>query len=277
MAAREALGRGLAALLEGADATAESELTEVPVSHIRPNPFQPRSHFDPERLRELSDSIRQQGVIQPIVVRRNAEGYELLAGERRLRATQMAGYTTIPALVKSANDQEALEVALLENLQREDLNPVEEARAYQRLQMEFRLTQDEVAQRVGRDRSSVTNMLRLLKLPPSIQADLEAGRLSMGHARALLALESEEAQQRLRNRIVAEGLSVRETENQVRAEKRRPVAKPPKPAHFEALEATLHRRFGAEVSIKPGRRRGKIEITYRGEADLQRLMSLLNG
>ena len=277
MAAREALGRGLAALLEGADATAESELTEVPVLHIRPNPFQPRSYFDPERLRELAASIQQQGVIQPIVVRRNAEGYELLAGERRLRAAQMAGYTTIPALVKSANDQEALEVALLENLQREDLNPVEEARAYQRLQMEFRLTQDEVAQRVGRDRSSVTNMLRLLRLPPSIQADMEAGRLSMGHARALLALESEEAQQRLRNRIVAEGLSVRETENQVRAEKRRPAAKPPRPAHFEALEATLHRRFGAEVSIKPGRRRGKIEITYRGEEDLQRLLSLLNG
>ena len=180
MAAREALGRGLAALLEGADASAESELTEVPVAHIRPNPFQPRSHFDPERLRELAASIQQQGVIQPIVVRRNAEGYELLAGERRLRAAQMAGYTTIPALVKSANDQEALEVALLENLQREDLNPVEEARAYQRLQKEFDLTQDEVAQRVGRDRSSVTNMLRLLRLPPSIQADMEAGPLEHG-------------------------------------------------------------------------------------------------
>ncbi len=275
--AREALGRGLAALLEGADVTAESELTELPVLQIRPNPFQPREHFDPERLRELADSIRQQGVIQPILVRRGAEGFELLAGERRLRAAQMAGYDTIPALVKSANDQEALEVALLENLQREDLNPMEEARAYQRLQTEFQLTQDEVAQRVGRDRSSVTNMLRLLKLPLSLQTDIETGRLSMGHARALLALDSEEAQRRLRDQIVADGLSVRETENQVRAEKRRRVAKPPKPAHIEAVEEALHQRFGAQVAIKPGRKRGKIEITYQGEEDLQRLLSLLNG
>ena len=275
--AREALGRGLAALLEGADATVESELTELPVLQIRPNPFQPRQHFDPERLRELADSIRQQGVIQPILVRRGAEGYELLAGERRLRATQMAGYETIPALVKSANDQEALEVALLENLQREDLNPMEEARAYQRLQAEFQLTQDEVAQRVGRDRSSVTNMLRLLKLSPSLQADIEAGRLSMGHARALLALDSEEAQRRLRDQILADGLSVRETENQVRIEKRQRVAKPSKPTHLEAVEKALYRRFGAQVAIKPGRKRGKIEITYQGEEDLQRLLGLLNG
>jgi ParB family chromosome partitioning protein len=271
------LGRGLAALLEGADATAESELTQLPVLQIRPNPFQPRQHFDPERLGELADSIRQQGVIQPILVRRGAEGFELLAGERRLRAAQMAGYDTIPALVKSANDQEALEVALLENLQREDLNPVEEARAYQRLQAEFQLTQDEVAQRVGRDRSSVTNMLRLLKLPASLLTDIEAGRLSMGHARALLALDSEEAQRRLRDQILADGLSVRETENQVRAEKRQRVTKPSKPAHLEAVEAALHQRFGAQVAIKPGRKRGKIEITYQGEDDLQRLLSLLNG
>ncbi len=180
--AQEALGRGLAALLEGADTTAESELTELPVKQIRPNPFQPRQYFDPERLRELSDSIRQQGVIQPILVRRSTEGFELLAGERRLRAAQMAGYNTIPALVKSADDREALEVALLENLQREDLNPMEEARAYRRLQAEFELTQDDVAQRVGKDRSSVTNMLRLLKLPAALQTDIEAGRLSMGHA-----------------------------------------------------------------------------------------------
>lgn len=274
--AREALGRGLAALLEGADATAESELTELPVKQIRPNPFQPRQHFDPERLRELSDSIRQQGVIQPILVRRSAEGYELLAGERRLRATQMAGYDTIPALVKSADDREALEVALLENLQREDLNPMEEARAYRRLQAEFELTQDEVAQRVGKDRSSVTNMLRLLKLPAPLQADIESGRLSMGHARALLALDSEAAQQRLRDQILAEGLSVRETEDQVRAQKRRRVAKPPKPAHLEAIETALNQRFGARVAIKPGRKRGKIEITYQGEEDLQRLLDLLN-
>lgn len=145
-----------------------------------------------------------------------------------------------------------------------------------RLQAEFQLTQDEVAQRVGRDRLSVTNMLRLLKLPPSLQADIEAGRLSMGHTRALLALDSEEAQHRLRDQILADGLSVRETENQVRAEKRRRVARPPKPAHLEAVEQALDQRFGAQVATKPGRKRVKIEITYQGEEDLQRLLSLLN-
>ena len=274
---REALGRGLGALLEGASVTAESELNSLPVSQIRPNPYQPRQQFDLERLRELAASIQQQGVIQPIVVRRCTEGFELIAGERRLRAAQMAGYDLIPALVKNVNDQEALEVALLENLQREDLNPIEEARAYQRLQATFDLRQEQVAQRVGKDRSSVANLLRLLKLPPALQADIEAGRLSMGHARALLALETEAEQQQLRDRVLGEGLSVRETEAQVRHQKQRGAAKPAKAAHLLSIEETLHQRFDARVAIKPGRKRGKIEITYQGEEDLQRLLGLLQG
>lgn len=274
--ARDALGRGLGALLEGVNVTAEAELTTLPVAQIRPNPYQPRQHFDPERLQELADSIRQQGVIQPIVVRRDAEGFELIAGERRLRAAQMAGFEMIPALVKRADERDSLEVALLENLQREDLNPIEEARAYLRLQTTFQLRQEEVAKRVGKDRSSVSNVLRLLKLPPMLQDDIEAGRLRMGHARALLSLESEEAQKEVRNRIVAEGLSVRETEALIRAQKRRPAAaKPAKPAHLQVIEQTLHQRFGTRVAIKPGRKRGKIEISYQGEEDLQRLLSLL--
>ena len=272
---RQALGRGLGALLEGADVTAESELNTLPVAQIRPNPYQPRQHFDPERLRELADSIQQQGVVQPIVVRRCDAGFELIAGERRLRAAQMAGYDLIPALVKKASDQEALEVALLENLQREDLNPMEEARAYQRLQTTFNLRQEQVAKRVGKDRSSVANLLRLLKLPSTLQADIESGRLSMGHARALLSLETEVEQRQLRDRVLAEGLSVRETEAQVRVRKRNAAAKPDKSAHLLAMEETLHLRFGARVAIKPGRKRGKIEITYQGEEDLQRLLGLL--
>ncbi len=275
--ARDVLGRGLGALLEGTNLTAEAELTTLPVGQIRSNPYQPRQQFDPERLQELAESIRQQGVIQPIVVRRRAEGFELLAGERRLRAAQMAGFEMIPALVKRANDQEALEVALLENLQREDLNPMEEARAYQRLQTEFQLRQDEVARRVGKDRSSVSNVLRLLKLPMTLQADIEAGRLSMGHARAMLALESEAEQQQLRDQVIAEGLSVRETEAQVRTQKRQASAQPAKPAHLQEMEQALHLRFGTRVAIKPGRKRGKIEITYQGEDDLQRLLGLLRG
>jgi len=274
--AREALGRGLGALLEGVDVAGDTELINLPVAQIRPNPQQPRQHFDPERLQELAHSIRQQGVIQPIVVRRRPDGFELMAGERRLRAAQMAGFERIPALVKKATDQEALEVALLENLQREDLNPMEEARAYQRLQTVFQLRQEEVAQRVGKDRSSVANVLRLLKLSSSLQADIEAGRLSMGHARALLALPSAEAQQHLRDQVVAEGLSVRDTEARVRAQKSRTTAAPAKPAQVLAAEQALHQHLGARVAIKPGRRRGKIEITYQGEEDLQRLLGLLH-
>lgn len=275
--AREALGRGLGALLEGVDVAGDTELVNLPVAQIQPNPQQPRQHFDPERLQELAHSIRQQGVIQPIVVRRRPDGFELMAGERRLRAAQMAGFERIPALVKKATDQEALEVALLENLQREDLNPMEEARAYQRLQTVFQLRQEEVAQRVGKDRSSVANVLRLLKLSPSLQADIEAGRLSMGHARALLALPSAEAQQLLRDQVIAEGLSVRDTEARVRVQKSRTTAAPAKSAHMLAAEQALHQRLGARVAIKPGRRRGKIEITYQGEEDLQRLLGLLQG
>ena len=278
--AREALGRGLGALLEGVNVTAEVELTNLPVAQIRPNPYQPRQRFDAERLQELSDSIRQQGVIQPIVVRRDTEGFELIAGERRLRAAQMAGFERIPALVKRATDQESLQVALLENLQREDLNPIEEARAYLRLQTEFQLRQDDVAKRVGKDRSSVANALRLLKLPATIQEDIEAGRLSMGHARALLALESAEVQQQLRDRIIAEGLTVREIEAQVRKAKQPSAPKAAKPAkslHLQTMESVLHQRFGTSVIIKPGRKKGKIEISYQGEAELQRLLSLLKG
>ena len=273
--AREALGRGLRALLEGTEAVGEAELMQLPVSQVRPNPYQPRQHFDTERLQELASSLKTQGLIQPIVVRRQLDGFELIAGERRWRAARLAGLETIPALVRRASDEEVLGLALLENLQRDDLNPLEEARAYQRLQTEFHLRQEDVAQYVGKDRSSIANALRLLKLPPVLQEDLEAGRLTMGHARALLALESEEAQLRLRDQILASGLSVRETEAQVRAQKRSAPDGRSKPAHFVVIEETLQRHLGTRVAIRPGRKQGKIEITYTGEDDLHRLLALL--
>src|SRR5919201_5953176 len=220
---REALGRGLRALLEGTDTVGDAELLHLPVSQVHPNPYQPRQHFDPERLQELANSLKAQGLLQPIVVRRHPDGFELIAGERRWRAAQLAGFETIPALVKPASDEEVLGLALLENLQREDLNPLAEARAYQRLQTEFHLRQEDVARYVGKDRSSIANALRLLKLPQVLQDDLEAGRLSMGHARALLALESEEAQLRLREQILAAGLSLRGTGGQGRNQKSAPA------------------------------------------------------
>jgi len=272
---REALGRGLGALFEGTDVASGFELLQLPVAQIEPNPFQPRQAFNQQSLQELADSIKQQGLVQPIVVRRHGSGYQLVAGERRLRAAQMAGFDIIPALLKKVNDQETLELALLENLQREDLNPLEEARAYQRLQSEFHLRQREVAQRVGKDRSSVANVLRLLQLPPALQADIEAGRLSMGHARALLALESAEEQQRLRDQIVADELSVRATEARVRRQTQRAANRRAKPSHLLAAEEVLQRHLGTRVAIKPGRRQSKIEISYRGEEELQRLLALL--
>ena len=273
--AREALGRGLRALLEGTEAVGEAELLQLPVSQVYPNPYQPRQHFDTERLQELASSLKAQGLLQPIVVRRQLHGFELIAGERRWRAAQMAGLETIPALVKRASDEEVLGLALLENLQREDLNPLDEARAYQRLQAEFHLRQEDVAHYVGKDRSSIANALRLLKLPQVLQEDLETGRLTMGHARALLALESEEAQLRLREQILAAGLSVRETEAQVRTQRRAAPDGRSKPAHFVVIEEVLQRHFGTRVAIRPGRKQGKIEITFTSEDDLHRLLALL--
>src|SRR5262245_2321056 len=273
--AREALGRGLRALLEGTEAVGEAELLQLPVSQVHPNPYQPRQHFDTERLQELASSLKAQGLLQPIVVRRQLNGFELIAGERRWRAAQMAGLETIPALVRPASDEEVLGLALLENLQREDLNPLDEARAYQRLQSEFHLRQEDVAQYVGKDRSSIANALRLLKLPQMLQDDLEAGRLSMGHARALLALATEEEQLRLREQNLAAGLSVLETEAQVRTQRCPAPDGRSKPAHFVVIEAALQRHFGTHVTIRPGRKQGKTEITYTGEDDLHRLLALL--
>ncbi|MGE3538359.1 MAG: ParB/RepB/Spo0J family partition protein [Candidatus Tectimicrobiota bacterium] len=273
--AREVLGRGLRALLEGSDVVGDAELLHLSVAQIRPNPYQPRQHFDQERLEELAASLKSQGLLQPVVVRRQDELYELIAGERRWRAAQIAGLSTIPALIKQVSEEEVLGLALLENLQREDLNPMEEARAYQRLQADFQLRQEDVARYVGKDRSSIANALRLLKLPQLLQEDLEAGRLTMGHARALLALDSEAEQLHLREQILAGTLSVRETEARVRTQKQGPADDRAKPSHLLLIEEALQQRLGTQVAIRPGRKQGKIEITYAGDEDLQRLLHLL--
>ena len=220
MSNRHGLGRGLGALLSAAPPTAATTI-EIPVDAIVPNPNQPRKDFDDSRLRELAGSLGQTGVLQPVVVRRVGSGYQLVVGERRWRAAKLAGLARIPAIVREASDAQAIELALVENLLREDLNPMEEAEAYQRLLAEFDWTQEELAQRVGKDRSSVANCLRLLKLPAIIQADLRAGRLAMGHARALLALPSAEEQLKLREEILAHSWSVRATEQGIQQKRSR--------------------------------------------------------
>ncbi len=282
MASKHGLGRGLGALLAPAASSGPSTepqaepIKEIPIDSITPNPQQPRKVFEIGALNELGASMRQSGVIQPVVVRPAGHGYELIVGERRWRAAKIAGLSKIPALVREASDAQALELALVENLLREDLNPMEEAEAYQRLLAQFTWTQEELAARVGRDRSSIANCLRLLKLPEAIQADLRAGRLTMGHARALLSLGSMAEQLRLREEILAHSWSVRTTEEDVQRKRghspRRPVRRS---AELAALEEGLREALLTRVRLVGNERRGRIEIAYSSREDLDRLGDLL--
>ncbi len=271
---RRGLGRGLDALLGEAPAAGGETLTEIPIEQIEPNPRQPRKTFDVVALDELALSIKASGVIQPIVVRRGLAGrWQLIAGERRWRAARQAGLDRIPAVVREATDSESLELALVENLLREDLNPMEEAEAYQQILAEFGWTQEQLAQRVGRDRSTIANSLRLLKLPLSIQDDLRGGRLTMGHARAVLALTSLADQMKLRDDILAHSWSVRATEEGV--QKQRAAPAPRRSAELSALEESLQQALLTRVRVVGNERRGRIEIVYATTDELNRLADAL--
>jgi ParB family chromosome partitioning protein len=272
---KRGLGRGLGALLSATPGETEG-LIEVPLDAIQPNPLQPRKNIDSNGLKELEASIRASGIIQPIVVRRAGSGYQLVAGERRWRAAQLAGLARIPAVVREVSDAGSLELALVENLLREDLNPIEQAEAYQRLILDFGWTQDQLAERIGRDRSSIANALRLLKLPPAIQDDLKSGTLTMGHARALLALGSPDAQLRLREEILANSWSVRATEEGVQKRVIRPASRR-RPAELTAVEDRLRQALMTRVRIVGTERRGRIEVAYTSREDLDRLVDLIGG
>jgi len=274
---RRGLGKGLGALIPGAESVGQERPSEVPLSHLRANPFQPRQAMDAQELSGLVESIRRHGVLQPIVVRPSVGGYEVVAGERRWRAAEAAGLSSIPAIVRSLTDQEALELALVENLQREDLNPIERARAYRRLMQEFGLTQEQIADRMGKSQPSVANALRLLHLPLQVQASLEAGRISEGHARALLSVGTESILLRLWERVERRGLSVRETEALARRSISREiqVRSGGKDPQLRSVEQDLSRRFGTKVVVDGTRRRGRLAFDYYSEEDLQRLLDLL--
>jgi len=273
------LGRGLGALLSspGPASSAEPSTIELPVDAIMPNPKQPRKDFDDKALRDLSESLKQSGLLQPVVVRRVGEGYQLVVGERRWRAAKMAGIERIPAVVREASDAQSLELALVENLLREDLNPMEEAEAYQRLLAEFAWTQEDLAQRVARDRSSIANCLRLLKLPDVIQADLRSGRLTMGHARALLSLDSPAEQLRLREEILTHSWSVRATEQGVQAKRTQPTRRVlRRSAELAAVEDALRVALATRVRIVGNERAGRIEVSYSSREELDRLTELIS-
>jgi len=275
---RPALGRGLSALIPVTPAPPSSERAlDVDSDLLRPNKFQPRTHMDDERIDELSRSIRANGMIQPIIVRKVDSGYEIIAGERRWRAAQRAGLLKVPVVVRDVPEDRLLAIALIENIQREDLNPIEEAHAYRRLADEFHLTQEQIADAVGRDRSSVANFLRLLRLPQEVRSNLASGALSMGHARALLALSDEVAQLQLARDIVAGNLSVRETETLIRKTQSPPAAKPEpqKDVHTRAAEDKLRLALGTRVRIIRRGKGGKVEVDFANEDELQRIYEYL--
>jgi len=278
---RPALGRGLSALIPDATPSAASgeRSLDVDTDLLRPNKFQPRASMDEGKIDELARSIRANGMIQPIVVRKVDGGFEIVAGERRWRASQRAGLLKVPVVVRDIPEDRLLAAALVENIQREDLNPIEEAHAYRRLADQYHLTQEQIAEAVSKDRSSIANYLRLLKLPKEVLANVGSGALSMGHARALLGLPDEAAQLRVSRDVLAKSLSVRETEAIIRKVTQPPAAKaePDKDVHTRAAEERLHFVLGARVRIVRKRAGGRIEIDFGSEEELQRLFEMLTG
>lgn len=281
---KKALGKGLGALLPDSlpkILPIDRETTQdVPLDRIVPNRYQPRRTFGSDELAQLAESVKRNGVLQPVLVRRKADGYfELIAGERRYRAAKSAGLTSIPAVVRNSSDEQSMELALIENLQREDLNPIEEARAYQRLVTEFGLTQESLAQRFGKDRSSVANSLRMLNLPNEIQHLVESIKISMGHAKVLLGLSRPELQVKLAKRVIEGQLSVRQTEQLIASELRtgKTKAATHRPTAYPDLEEKFRKRLGTKVTISKGRKGGRIEIHYFEPADLDRLADMILG
>jgi ParB family chromosome partitioning protein len=281
---KKALGKGLQALLPEKKTLVwkveqdGQNISNVALKQIIPNRYQPRTNFVEDELEGLAQSIKEHGVLQPIVVRRKGDGvYELIAGERRLRAATIAGLSTIPALVRNSNDEKSLALALVENIQRENLNPMEEAKAYSRLMGEFGLTQDLVASSVGKDRSSIANILRLLGLPKEIQQFIESCSLSLGHAKVLAGVSSPSAQIQLAKRIVSGQLSVRQTEQLVAGQKSGGSRKHPKtePNKFHHLEDQLRKHFGTKVQVRTGARGGQLVIQYYSDEELDRVTALI--
>lgn len=275
------LGKGLQAFFPDQLNDKEDKVEQVSIKDLRSNPYQPRKSFSEEAIAELADSISEHGILQPIMARKSIKGYEIVVGERRFRAAQKAGLKKVPVVVRDFDEQKMMELALIENIQREDLNPIEEAIAYEKLMEHLSLTQEQLAKRVGKSRPHIANHLRLLQLPAVVQQFISDGKLSMGHGRALLGLKDKQKLSTLLEKVLQEKLSVREVEalvNQInehvpRETKRKKVHLSP---FLKARQDALRTRLGTSVAIKPGKRKGKIEIDYFSEEDLERIVQLLN-
>ncbi len=287
---RQRLGKGLEALIPKDEAIGgKDEINEISVDIIKPNPLQPRNEFKMEKLKELADTIRSYGVIQPIIVQKEKDDFILVAGERRFRAAKIAGLKTIPALIKDYDQNQLMEITLVENLQREDLNPIEEATAYKRLVEEFALSQEEIGRKLGKSRSTITNSLRLLSLCDEVKIHIVQGELSVGQARPLLALEKDEEQANFANRIIKNKLTARQVEDLIkvyRKENKKQVKNEEEDLRIEKekklkeffikdLEDNLRKTYGTKASIKNGAHEGKVTLYYYGDEDLERLISLL--
>ena len=284
---RRALGRGLEELFNNevidynvveekiVNETPKESITMVKLDELRANPYQPRKNFDEVALQELSDSIKEHGVFQPIIVKKSIKGYEIIAGERRVKASRMAGLTEIPAIIKDFNDTQMMEIALLENLQREDLTAIEEANAYSKLQTTLELTQEELSKRLGKSRSHITNMLGLLKLPKAVQDDISLGKITMGHARVLSKLEDLDQIKNLEEKVIKEGISVRELENLTKDKgivKHNPQKRKDVNNEYLYLQRELSEKLGTKVTIK----KNKVEIYFVNDNDLNRLLEYMN-
>ncbi|EWG12334.1 ParB/RepB/Spo0J family partition protein [Cytobacillus firmus] len=273
------LGKGLNAFFNNAETESEETVQEVKIKDIRPNPYQPRKVFEKEAIEELKQSILEHGILQPIIVRKSIKGFEIVVGERRYRAAKEANLEKVPVVVRELTEQQMMELAVLENLQREDLTPIEEAAAYQLLMEKLKVTQEELAKRLGKSRPHIANHIRLLSLPPKIQGLISDGKISMGHGRALLGLRKKEKLQALVEKTVKDGLNVRQLEqliqqlNDVSRETKKPAVS--KDIFIKERESSLRERFGTTVHIKQSKNKGKIEIEFFSKEDLERIMELL--
>jgi len=274
------LGKGLDALITSLAIKEDDKIVEIPLAQLRANPYQPRKTFDEAAIKELAESIREHGVIQPVVVRQAIKGYEIIAGERRFRASQLLGNATIPAVVRSYNDEQVMEIALIENVQREDLNAIEVAIAYQAIMTQFTLTQEELSLKVGKSRSHIANFLRLLSLPDEIKDHVSRGTLSMGHARALAGVKDESQRAELAKATLTNEWSVRELEEaiqrlEVKGKPKTKSKSKKRDPYIEEIEHSLREKFQTTVRIKANKDKGKIELSYFNKGDLERLLELL--